>query len=399
MTKFREEIYIMCQLDHPNVIRLEEVYETSSSLYLVMELCVGGDLFQCLDESNSSGYSEEECARIVKQMLKAVQYIHSKGIIHRDLKLENFLFSSIGTSSELKLIDFGLSKHFKVGEMHYEAVGTPYTIAPELFTRKYDERSDVWSVGVLLYILLSGEAPFGGCYEDHVDMEQLKKNITTGHILFEPKDIWSTVSEEAKNFVLYLLERDPRKRPTAANAQLPRWITGADSNCTFVHLDPSITKQLSKYNDYSALSRVLCKVVSLTIYPFWFNDFRQEFNKFERNEKGQVSFQAFKKVFKPLTGRDDRKVFDAICINTGRSTFQRLDFNAAVLSLCEVGHDDLSFVFQKIDVTKKGYITSEDMISSLMADNTMSEDEVRMLHSEVLQATHISFEQLIELIG
>lgn len=126
LAQLREEIFIMCQLDHPNIVRLEEVYESHSEIYLVQELCLGGELFDRLDEQPDYHYTEAECARLVKQMLSAVRYLHSKGIIHRDLKLENFLFSSKAQDSELKMIDFGLSKHFRFGEVHHEAVGTPY---------------------------------------------------------------------------------------------------------------------------------------------------------------------------------------------------------------------------------------------------------------------------------
>jgi hypothetical protein len=104
LMQLREEIFIMCQLDHPNIVRLEEVYESHNEIYLVQELCLGGELFDRLDEQPDYHYTEAECARLVKQMLCAMRYLHSKGIIHRDLKLENFLFSSTSTDSELKMI-------------------------------------------------------------------------------------------------------------------------------------------------------------------------------------------------------------------------------------------------------------------------------------------------------
>lgn len=114
----RNEIFIMCQLDHPNIVRIEEVYESTNEIYIVQELCIGGDLFDRLDEQPDFHYTEPQCARLVKQMLSSVRYLHSKGIIHRDLKLENFLFSSTKADSELKMIDFGLSKHFSMGQHH-----------------------------------------------------------------------------------------------------------------------------------------------------------------------------------------------------------------------------------------------------------------------------------------
>lgn len=97
----------MCQLDHPNIVRIDEVYESTNEIYIVQELCVGGDLFDRLDVQPDYHYTEAQCARLVKQMLSSVRYLHSKGIIHRDLKLENFLFSSQAEDSDLKMIDFG----------------------------------------------------------------------------------------------------------------------------------------------------------------------------------------------------------------------------------------------------------------------------------------------------
>ena len=133
LRQLREEISIMCQLDHPNIVRIEEVYESTNTIYLLQELCLGGDLFDRLDAQPDVHYTEGQCAKLIKQMVSAVRYLHSKGVIHRDLKLENFLFSTPACDSELKMIDFGLSKHFDLGDMHHEQVGTPYTCAPGMF--------------------------------------------------------------------------------------------------------------------------------------------------------------------------------------------------------------------------------------------------------------------------
>ena len=143
LAQLKDELAILMHIDHPHIVQLEAVYESEDYSYLVQELCRGGDLFDCLDAQPDEHYSEAQCARLVKQMLSAVRYIHSKGIIHRDLKLENWLFSTKGDNASLKMIDFGLSKHFKSGETHHEPVGTRYTIAPEVLKRTYDEKADV----------------------------------------------------------------------------------------------------------------------------------------------------------------------------------------------------------------------------------------------------------------
>lgn len=141
LEQLKEELMILMQLDHPNIVKLEAVYESEDEIFLIQELLNGGDLFDHLDAQPEEHYSEAQCARLVKQMLSALRYIHSKGIIHRDLKLENFLFA--GPEGEMKMIDFGLSKHFKSGSKHHEPVGTRYTVAPEVILGDYDEKADV----------------------------------------------------------------------------------------------------------------------------------------------------------------------------------------------------------------------------------------------------------------
>jgi len=222
LLQLRNEIYIMCQLDHPNIVRIDEVYESTNEIYIVQELCLGGDLFDRLDEQLDYHYSEAQCARLVKQMMSSVRYLHSKGIIHRDLKLENFLFSSRAADSDLKMIDFGLSKHFDVGQCHTEKVGTPYTVAPEIIRGTYDEKSDLWALGVITFLLLSGETPFGGL--DGENLLTVKQNILRCEVLFEPADVWESVSKEGRSFVKRLLNPDPKKRPTAKEAQKDPWI-------------------------------------------------------------------------------------------------------------------------------------------------------------------------------
>lgn len=181
LKQIREEIHIMCQLDHPNIVRLEEVYEGNNELFLVQELCSGGELFDRLDDQPDCHFTETQCIGLVKQMLSAVRYMHSKGIVHRDIKLENFLYSTLSSDSELKMIDFGLSKHFTRGQKNNEPVGTPYTVAPEVLCGNYDEKVDVWAIGVITFLLLCGDAPFGGCGGPE-PLSVVRENILKGSV-------------------------------------------------------------------------------------------------------------------------------------------------------------------------------------------------------------------------
>lgn len=217
-----DEIEIMCMLDHPNIIKLEEVYESEDFIYLVEELCHGGELFDRLDEQPDYCYTEEQCANLVLQIVSAVQYIHSQGIIHRDLKLENFLFYSRDSDSNLKMIDFGLSKHLKYGNLEKDAVGTPYTVAPEVIKGSYDGKCDVWGIGVITFLLLCGDPPFGGCNGESLKI--VRRNILGGRYQFRPAHIWNNVSEEAKDFIRSLLQVDPEDRPSSRQLHWSPWL-------------------------------------------------------------------------------------------------------------------------------------------------------------------------------
>lgn len=298
LRQLRDEISIMCQLDHPNIVRIEEVYESTNTIYLVQELCVGGDLFDRLDIQPDFHYSEAQCAKLVKQMLSAVRYLHSKDVIHRDLKLENFLFSSADNDSELMMIDFGLSKHFDLGEVQTEQVGTPYTCAPEILKGSYDEKSDIWALGVITFLLLSGDPPFGGCY-DNENLFEVRNNIVNGNFAFEPEDVWGHVSDTAKGFIRTLLNVDPTKRPTAREVQKEPWLQvwGKQKNPEDgAKLNPKTIESLVRFKEYSEMRRLLHEVLSYTLFPEQIVELKEEFGKIDSEGNGEISLESMKHV-------------------------------------------------------------------------------------------------------
>jgi calcium-dependent protein kinase len=370
LEQLREEIFIMCQLDHPNIVRLEEVYESHSEIYLVQELCLGGELFDRLDEQPDYHYTESECARLVKQMLSAVRYLHSKGIIHRDLKLENFLFSSTATDSELKMIDFGLSKHFRFGEVHHEAVGTPYTVAPEVIRGTYDERCDIWAIGVITFLLLSGDPPFGGCGGPE-PLLTVRSNILRGDYQFEPQDVWSLVSGKAKEFIKSMLVIDPKHRPTARDAQKHAWLREwasrlrkHDDNM----LSPNVVKALVTFKEFSDMRKLLCEVLSFTLLPDQIKDLRKEFEKMDTDGSGEISLAALKQVLMTnagagslgaLTEEEVEDIFNAMRVKKTETRIHWHEFIAAGLSQCQVDDRNLRLAFDRLDSDHKG--VSSDM--------------------------------------
>eukprot|EP00592_Proboscia_alata_P026969 CAMPEP_0194444248 /NCGR_PEP_ID=MMETSP0176-20130528/127161_1 /TAXON_ID=216777 /ORGANISM="Proboscia alata, Strain PI-D3" /LENGTH=1036 /DNA_ID=CAMNT_0039270601 /DNA_START=128 /DNA_END=3238 /DNA_ORIENTATION=+ len=414
LRQLREEIFIMCQLDHPNIVRLEEVYESHSEIYLVQELCMGGELFDRLDDQPDYHYTEESCARLVKQMLCSVRYIHSKGIIHRDLKLENFLFSSHAEDSELKMIDFGLSKHFSSGEVQNESVGTPYTVAPEVIRRSYDERCDLWSIGVITYLLLSGDPPFGGCGGPE-PLTTVRANILSGKFKFEPEEIWSNVSAEAKDFISQLLVTDPEIRPTSREAQKSKWLrqwanTAKMRDKSKGKLNPNVVKALVNFKEYSDMRKLLCEVLSFTLLPDQIIELRKEFEKMDTDGSGEISFKSLRHVLMQnagegmlggLTEKEVADIFDAMRVRKSETTIHWHEFIAAGLSQCKVDDRNLRLAFNRLDSDHKNYITFDDVLD--LMGNDATEDSLKEMYIESLdqcqcQHSRITYEDFLLLM-
>lgn len=211
---------ILRKCRHRNVVQLVSLWETSSKIYLVLELVEGGELFDHIVDAGS--YSEADASCLTGQIVSAVSYLHSKGVVHRDLKPENLLYAGNkpdGSVGDIKLADFGLSKLFQQDNSLQTACGTPGYVAPEVLSGKgYGKEVDLWSVGVIMYILLCGFPPF---YDDNT--AALFKQIMAGSFSF-PSPYWDNVSSEAKDLINKLLVVDPKKRLTAKEVLSHPWI-------------------------------------------------------------------------------------------------------------------------------------------------------------------------------
>mmetsp|Transcript_3528 Transcript_3528/g.4145 ORF Transcript_3528/g.4145 Transcript_3528/m.4145 type:complete len:561 (-) Transcript_3528:1764-3446(-) len=219
----KREIEILAEVDHKNIIKLIEVHEDVKYLHLITELCTGGELFDRIiakTQTPEGHFSEEDAAKLVASILKAIRYCHDDlHIVHRDLKPENFLFVSHDEGAPIKIIDFGLSRHETDGTgIMRTKVGTPYYVAPEVLRKEYTKSCDMWSIGVITYILLCGYPPFYGDSDT-----QIFECVKAGKFDF-PSPEWDTISHAAKDFVCCLLKLDQSKRLPAAQALQHEWI-------------------------------------------------------------------------------------------------------------------------------------------------------------------------------
>eukprot|EP01129_Flabellula_baltica_P005692 TRINITY_DN2075_c0_g1_i1.p1 TRINITY_DN2075_c0_g1~~TRINITY_DN2075_c0_g1_i1.p1 ORF type:complete len:472 (-),score=103.97 TRINITY_DN2075_c0_g1_i1:458-1873(-) len=215
----KREIEITTKLKSEFIINMIEHYSEDDCIYLVLEYAPGGELFDLVVERRH--LSEYEAIVLIKQIMQAVHYIHSKGIAHRDLKLENILVVD-KQRLKIKISDFGLSKDFMKSSLS-TSCGTPEYVAPEvILSEPYDEAADIWSIGVITYILLCGQTPFGGGSTNEIFARVLALDYAFSH------PIWNLISSQAKQFISCLLLRDPESRPTARQCLHSPWLRRFD---------------------------------------------------------------------------------------------------------------------------------------------------------------------------
>ncbi|GAX83638.1 hypothetical protein CEUSTIGMA_g11062.t1 [Chlamydomonas eustigma] len=232
------EIQVLIKVNHPNCIKLYDVYITPRKVYLVTELVTGGELLDRVTEKGN--YTEKDAASLIRQILEGVAYLHANGIVHRDLKLENMIMMNERDDSPVKIADFGLSKFFSPETVLSTMCGSPQYVAPEVLgvgdgLKEYSPAVDMWSVGVILFILLSGYSPFDDD-NDAVLFEKIKKGT------YDADDpIWEGISKDAKDIVAKLLTVDSSARLSAEQALQHPWVQG---KC-FGDVDNGDVKQLA----------------------------------------------------------------------------------------------------------------------------------------------------------
>lgn len=237
------EVSVMEKLNHDNIVMLKEVFDCPARFYMVMELCLGGEMFDRIVKK--SMYTEDEARKCVVQMADALEYCHDRGIVHRDIKPENLLYAGPDPDETVKIADFGLAHLLKKDEHLQTACGTPGYVAPEVLTGEgYGTEVDMWSIGVVVYILLCGYPPF---YDDSTAI--LFNMIKKGDYDFNPQ-YWDAVSDDAKDFISRLLCVDASQRLTAAGVKDHPWMkpSAAQRQASMNTELMSVTKNLAAYN-------------------------------------------------------------------------------------------------------------------------------------------------------
>lgn len=350
------EIEILFTVDHPNIARLVDVYEHGDYVFLVTECLDGGELFTRLRTAKQ--FPEQEAAQAVQQMLLAAGYLHSLGIVHRDLKLENFMYDA-KDSSRLVLIDFGLSKFWDPTTRMRSACGTTSYMAPEVIHHSYTSQCDMWSLGVIAFSLLSGKMPFPG------PKEQQLGAIVEGRYTMSPCE-WDHISDDAKNFVESLLKVDAFQRLTASQAMQHRWLSQGScaSSRRDVEANANVARALLDFSSSSRFRRACLTVMAWSLTQEERSKVSHYFLDIDMAKDGTLTLDELETVMLgklDISGVDVQEVFQMLDTRkSGRIHYT--DFLAAMISINIPMHEGLlQAAFDRFDNEYSGYISASNL--------------------------------------
>ena len=389
------EIEILKKLDHPKILKVVDFYSTLKKYYIITEYCPEGELFNEIIKVGK--FDEGQAAFIINQILKAVLYCHKMNIIQRDIKPENIMITSREKNGclQVKLIDFGTAKIFEKGHQESKYVGSSYYMAPEILKRKYDEKCDLWSIGVILYILLTGRPPFDGNDDEEI-LENVKKGVY---------DKWSypfpLLSSQAKDLIVKLLQYDPKKRLSAEQALEHQWFKTAEFkkkdkvNTIAPELAKELIENMTKYKSDNILK---CAVIAYLVHHITNTEECLEasklFIKIDLNSDGKIEkhelVQGFEKYWN-ISKKEAKEKVDLIFANIDTDFNGFIEYEefvrAAVNSSIFMSQNYLKFAFNYFDRDASGDITFEEIkkrfIQNAKNSNSKVDKELKKIFDSI----------------
>jgi calcium-dependent protein kinase len=377
--QFQTELNLLRTTDHPNIIKLYDIYEDNKYIYLIMEECNGGEFFDSLAKraKEKNMYTEKECAKIFKQILEAVNYLHAHGVCHRDLKPENILFSNVADDSCLKLIDFGLSKVLDGESNMKKTVGTTFYMAPEVIQGNYNEKCDIWSCGIILYIMLCGKPPFYSQDED-----ELKKKICSMHYNFDYPE-FKKVSQDAINLIKKILV-SPDKRLSAGEILAEPWIKENAPNAT----GENLKQNWEHIEQYSKLNLVQKSIINFTAFHLTSREtkeFVEMFKSLDENSDGVLSIDEIKKGVEQskfgTKGENIVKMFEEMDIDKN-GLINYTEFISALMDYEKIKENQLLECFNSYDTDDSGKISFKEFCDMIKPETEEEKKELKDLYDQ-----------------
>ena len=365
--QFENEIRIIAQLDHPHVIRIFEYFEDDREVHLIMELCRHGDLMSRIKNSIKSGSSmpHAHVKTILRQLLRAISFMSSNRVIHKDLKPENIMLVDSLTSSApvVKVIDFGLSEVF-ARDQHTSCTvaGTAFYMAPEIFRPPFNFKCDVWSCGVIAFFLTTGYLPFFGATVSEVKSNVLYRKLQWP-ATFAGSDRPLDIPRDARDLIEKLLEKDADSRPSAVDALEHDFFRDNDWKEARAKLSPDVALNLIAFSKLSLLKRI---VINLVAHIWQFEELGEILDLFEEldvHNEGQVSLETLSRALEQLgfSSTDAWKAALSLdLVGANRLTFTSLTAGF-VLPLLDRNKNIVRCAFNAFKPSEKGLISLSDM--------------------------------------
>ncbi|KAJ4700600.1 putative Calcium-dependent protein kinase [Melia azedarach] len=352
----RREILILQHLTgQPNIVEFKGAYEDKQNLHLVMELCSGGELFDRIIAKGS--YSEREAANICRQVVNVVHVCHFMGVMHRDLKPENFLLVNKKEDSPIKATDFGLSVFIEKGKVYKDIVGSAYYVAPEVLQRNYGKEMDVWSAGVILYILLSGVPPFWDETEKGIFEAILEGNLDL------QSSPWPSISTSAKDLIRRMLTKDPKQRITAAQALEHPWLK--DGETPDRPIDSAVLSRMKQFRAMNKMKKLALKVIAENLSTEEIKGLKETFNNIDTDGSGTITYEELRdglsRLGSKLTEAEIKQLMDAADVDKS-GTIDYTEFITATMHRHKLEKEEnLYKAFQYFDKDDSGFITRDEL--------------------------------------
>ena len=365
---FKKEIEILMRMDHPNIIKLYEVFESDNSIYLIMEECFGGELFDRILQriKKNSLYNEKEACKIMQQVIGAIEYCHNNGIVHRDLKPENLLYLKEGEEEDnpIKIADFGLSQHIDINKTLSSKVGTAYYVPPEILAGKYNEKCDIWSAGVILYILLSGDPPFNASSDNLIYAKIRKIDYSF------PDDKWKHISKEAKDLISKMLIKEDSRLSASQVLEHPWFNLLKDEKISLQNLHFGKENFFKEYSESNLLKKIMLLYIASKLEENEILDLKTLFKGFDKDNNGQIDYKEFEKGIMELNTDDlnqeeIKKCFDEIDVDHSG----KIDYTEFIAASLErrvyLKKEKLFEAFSSLDKDKNCQISKDELMKIL----------------------------------